>query len=1808
MILAQKNSSLIIKRLTVALVFLASCALFQADADAAIPSWESQALRDLFNSTNGANWIHNDGWMGVAGTECSWYGVTCNSTEAGVLQLNLRANLLTGSIPSTISNLFYLRNLDLGMNDLFGGIPTALGNLVNLQYLDLHSNWLSGSIPAELGNLANLQSLWLNSNQLTESIPANLGSLAALQLLDLSINNLSGSIPRELGNLTNLQVLYLYWDNLSGSIPRELGNLVNLQVLYLDNNQLSGSIPLELRGLVSLQWLFLSGNNLSGSIPPELGDLLNLQWLYLSGNNLSGSIPQNLGSLAALRVLDLSGNQLNGSIPLELGNLANLQYLWLYSNQISGCIPTQLTNLFSLTDLKIDYNALYATDQNLLSFLNSMQPGWQNTQTVAPANLTATVQSSSSVWLEWTPVSYASDAGRYEICTSTTSGSPCSASDTTGGKTATGYLATGLAPGMSYYFRVRTITDPHPNNKNTVTSDYGTEVSVGQPSSVTVTPASRDFGSIQVNTTADLTFTVQNSGGGTLSGTATATAPFSIVSGGSYTLTAGQSQTVTVRYSPASVGTHPGTVTFTGGGGASRSVTGSAYAAPAITVTPASRDFGSIQVNTTADLAFTVQNSGGGTLSGTATVTAPFSVVSGGSYTLTAGQSQTVTVRYSPISVGTHPGTVTFTGGGSASRSVTGSAYAPSGISVTPGNLDFGSIPVNTTADLPFTVQNIGGSTLSGTATVVAPFSIVSGGSYTLTAGQSQTVTVRYSPISVGTHPGTVTFTGGGGASRSVTGTAYAAPVITVTPASRDFGSIQVNTTADLTFTVQNSGGGTLSGTATVTAPFSVVSGGSYTLTAGQSQTVTVRYSPTSVDTHSGTVMFTGGGGVSRSVTGMAYSQPVISQSYVSLSQSVLQGQNAESQNFEVWNSGGGTLNYDIAGSATWLTYSPAGGSSTGERDTIQVIYSTSGLSSGKYNATITISATGAANGPQSVMVSLTVSEAMNPKPVITKLPSGVTAGGLTGFYLNVEGTDFVEGSEVRWDGETLSEDPNTNSTTRLSSQNLTVWVPASYTASAKVVKITAWNPEPGGGESEPKDFNVGAGVPVATELSLQSVIAGRSGYEVGIYGANFLPESIAEWNGLVRATHYVDSGKISIMLEAGDIAGAGTGKLTVMNPGVVRSNEKGLEVVALPAGSPEILRLVPDTVDAGGAGFTLVVEGSGYVPGSTVEWNGQGKVTKYGSGGQLSAEIPASDIARAAENYSVVVRNPVGGAVPQGLWPKDTGSGGSNTGVVSKRNPGPEVTGLSPAAVVAGSGGLQLRIIGGGYVEGKSMVSWNDVGLPSSYVSSTELRVDIPPGYVATGGTATIEVRNPSPGGGAMTKTFTILPNQEIKTILLYPRLVDVGGDGTSTESTSIVMANLSPRAAKITAWAYGQGGQEIQGENITNPVSMTMSPEEQRAAYDYHMFGQNFRQGGGGGWMKLESTEKQVAGFFMMFNDTFTYLDGANASLAGTQQFVFPEVADRGFTEIRVTNPTAGKANVTFELRKADGQMRMSAVLHPVEGSGTYAVQLSDLFAGVKPEPGDYVRASSDRDVVPLEYLGEKPKYVYALSGQEVAGGSRLLYGAQYAVVAGQWRTTISAVNLDALPGTVTFRLINDEGMQIGQTKSVAISAFGKVHVTDQDFFLGGDKSGYVEVSSDGPRLVGSVVFGDPDSEAMASSLPLTSGLMTSMVFGHAVSDDTWYTGITLVNPGVADADVTLSLYNTSGLLVKSRRMTISAGSRVVDVLSGSKLFPDLQGRNHYGYMTVTSNRGLAGFALFGTNDLNVLSAIPPQVVPAE
>jgi Leucine-rich repeat (LRR) protein len=125
--------------------------------------------------------------------------------------------------------------------------------------------------------------------------------------------------------------------------------------------------------------------------------------LHLYNNNLNGEMPPELGNLSGLERLLLSGNALSGAIPPELGNLSQLQYLWLHENGLCGDIPETLMDTDISPNegfLKLDDNHLITdVSDELEAWLNDRNPGWEDSQTMCPAesNTVQFVQNSYEV-------------------------------------------------------------------------------------------------------------------------------------------------------------------------------------------------------------------------------------------------------------------------------------------------------------------------------------------------------------------------------------------------------------------------------------------------------------------------------------------------------------------------------------------------------------------------------------------------------------------------------------------------------------------------------------------------------------------------------------------------------------------------------------------------------------------------------------------------------------------------------------------------------------------------------------------------------------------------------------------------------------------------------------------------------------------------------------------------------------------------------------------------------------------------------------------------------------------------------------------------------------------------------------------------------------------------------------------------------------------------------------------------------------------------------------------------------------------
>ena len=299
-------------------------------------------------------------------------------------------------------------------------------------------------------------------------------------------------------------------------------------------------------------------------------------------------------------------------------------------------------------------------------------------------------------------------------------------------------------------------------------------------------------------------------------------------------------------------------------------------------------------INQQVQASFVVWNYGGGRLTGTVSVPAPFSIVSGASFSLLPGQPQEVVVRFSSGTAGSFSKSISISSNG-GSKAVTATSVAHK-VSFYPAQVDFGSglfvvtrqynnpatlaledsgllritrrnldnyvsqtdrmgLPIEKT----LTVKNEGTVSVTLTLSTAAPYKIVSV-LPTLSPGQSGQVTLRFDPAESGTFTGNVQvgIQDGQGSITSppLVGLAHK---IEIDPAELNFGIVFRGSTAERKLMVKNQGVTAVTleiPNTNMTSPFNIVLDANLTLGPGESKEVPVRFGPTEPGTFQGDVSF----------------------------------------------------------------------------------------------------------------------------------------------------------------------------------------------------------------------------------------------------------------------------------------------------------------------------------------------------------------------------------------------------------------------------------------------------------------------------------------------------------------------------------------------------------------------------------------------------------------------------------------------------------------------------------------------------------------------------------------------------------------------------------------------------------------------------------------------------------------------------------------------------------------------------------------------------------------------------------------
>jgi Leucine-rich repeat (LRR) protein len=288
------------------------------------------------------------------------------ATEAAVVTtasyVSLSENMLSHTIPSTLSRLSCLSYFLAYHNLLEGRIPTDIGLMSAMTALVLDSNSLEGPIPTSVTKLSFLKQLTINDNRLTGSLPVNLTTLSNLESLTADTNYLTGRVSSDFfENMPKIETVSLFSNSLSGTIPTSLVHLFTLRSLLLADNRFTGNLDVFARTwaprgpLSKLQSMDLSNNRLTGSLPDGIFLLPNLTSLSLVKNCFHGSIPSAVCAMPAISSLSLNG--LSSGVSCQIP-LIKILHTYSTTNYMSGTIPSCLFSLTTLRSLEVAGNGL----------------------------------------------------------------------------------------------------------------------------------------------------------------------------------------------------------------------------------------------------------------------------------------------------------------------------------------------------------------------------------------------------------------------------------------------------------------------------------------------------------------------------------------------------------------------------------------------------------------------------------------------------------------------------------------------------------------------------------------------------------------------------------------------------------------------------------------------------------------------------------------------------------------------------------------------------------------------------------------------------------------------------------------------------------------------------------------------------------------------------------------------------------------------------------------------------------------------------------------------------------------------------------------------------------------------------------------------------------------------------------------------------------------------------------------------------------------------------------------------------------
>jgi trimeric autotransporter adhesin len=231
----------------------------------------------------------------------------------------------------------------------------------------------------------------------------------------------------------------------------------------------------------------------------------------------------------------------------------------------------------------------------------------------------------------------------------------------------------------------------------------------------------------------------------------------------------------------------------------------------------------------------------------------------------------------------------------------------------------------------------------------------------------------------------------------------------------------------------------------------------------------------------------------------------------------------------------------------------------------------------------------------------------------------------------------------------------------------------------------------------------------------------------------------------------------------------------------------------------------------AGSSALTLTVSGSGFLSTSVVQVGTTAEPTTYISATQLSATVPATQLASGAQLAVAVLNGSLSSAVTRPIN-------------LEVDNPAPTIGSVSPASEVTGATSTVIVVTGTGFVPA-TVIDVNGTPRTTTFTSATQISVALTAADLSAAASLSLTAINPAPGGGTSTAaTVAVLGSNPAPAItsvnpatelvgasspvivvtgtgFMASTVIDVNGSARATTFSSATQVNVTLTAADVAA-----------------------------------------------------------------------------------------------------------------------------------------------------------------------------------------------------------------------------------------------------------------------------------------------------------------------------------------------------------------------------------------------------------------------